>query len=174
MEEPIGPIRFTAKFNFKKYFVLLLWAGRSGVLGFDSRLGLGILLFTTTSRTALGPTKPPIQWVPGVPSLGVKRPGREADHSPPSSAQYTFIAWCSVKKTGTNLLTCTIFSSETTHKRSSIVRDGTKIIFSTTLLKHRSFSEQVSSVLKLRYLIHGTEMVNSRLVCDPRNELSPC
>jgi hypothetical protein len=28
--------------------------------------GLGISLFTTASRTALGPTQPPIQWVPGV------------------------------------------------------------------------------------------------------------
>jgi hypothetical protein len=58
-----------------------------GVLGFDSRRGLGIYLFTTASRTALGPTQPPIQWVPGVHSLGVKRPGREADHSPRSSAE---------------------------------------------------------------------------------------
>jgi hypothetical protein len=31
--------------------------------------------------------QPPIQWVPGVLSLGVKRPGSEADHSPPSSAE---------------------------------------------------------------------------------------
>jgi len=46
-----------------------------------------VFLFTTASRTALGPTQPPIQWVPGVLSLGVKRPGREADHSPPSSAE---------------------------------------------------------------------------------------
>jgi hypothetical protein len=38
-----------------------------------------------TSRTALGPSQPSIQWVPGALSLGVKRPGREADHSPPSS-----------------------------------------------------------------------------------------
>jgi hypothetical protein len=53
-----------------------------GVLGFDSRQGLGIFFFTTASRTALGPTQPPIQWVPGALSLGVKRPGREADHSP--------------------------------------------------------------------------------------------
>jgi hypothetical protein len=45
------------------------------------------VLFTTASRTALGPTQPPIQWVPGSLSLGVKRPGREADHSPPSSAE---------------------------------------------------------------------------------------
>jgi hypothetical protein len=38
--------------------------------------------FFTACRPALGPTQPPIQWVPGV-----KRPGREADHSPPSSAE---------------------------------------------------------------------------------------
>jgi hypothetical protein len=42
----------------------------------------GFSLSATASRTA----QPPIQWVPGNPSLGVKRPGREADHSPPSSA----------------------------------------------------------------------------------------
>jgi hypothetical protein len=58
-----------------------------GVLGFDSRRGLGIFLFTTACRTALGPTKPPIQWLPGALSLGVERPGREADHSPLSSAE---------------------------------------------------------------------------------------
>jgi len=28
-----------------------------------------------------------IQWVTGALSLGVKQPGREADHSPPSSAE---------------------------------------------------------------------------------------
>jgi hypothetical protein len=58
-----------------------------GVLGFDSRRGLGIFLFTTASRTALGPTQPPIQWVTGALSLGIKRQGREADYSPPSSAE---------------------------------------------------------------------------------------
>jgi hypothetical protein len=39
------------------------------------------------SRTALGHTQPPIQWVPGTLSSAVKQPGREADHSPPSSAE---------------------------------------------------------------------------------------
>jgi hypothetical protein len=58
-----------------------------GVLGFDSLRGLGIFIFTTVSRTALGPTQPPIQWVPWALSLGVKRTGRKADHSPPSSAE---------------------------------------------------------------------------------------
>jgi hypothetical protein len=57
------------------------------ILGFDSRRGLGIFLFTTAPRTALGPTEPPIQWVPRALSLEVKRPGREADHSPPSTAE---------------------------------------------------------------------------------------
>jgi hypothetical protein len=84
-----------------------------GVLGFDSLRGLRIFLFTTASRTALRPTQPPIQWVPGVLSMGLKRSGREADHSPPSSAevkewvelylylpQFAFMAWCSVKAQG--------------------------------------------------------------------------
>jgi hypothetical protein len=67
---------------------------------------------TTACRTALGSTQPPIQWVPGALSLGVKRPGREADHSPPSNTevknacsytstpQYVFMAWCLVKAQG--------------------------------------------------------------------------
>jgi hypothetical protein len=40
-----------------------------------------------SSRLALGSTQPPIQWVPGTISLGLKRPVREADHSPPTSAE---------------------------------------------------------------------------------------
>jgi hypothetical protein len=48
---------------------------------------LGFFLFITASRMALGPTQPPIQWVPEALSLGVKRPGRETDHSPLSSAE---------------------------------------------------------------------------------------
>jgi hypothetical protein len=48
---------------------------------------LGIFLFTTMSSTDLGPIQPPIQWVPGALSLGVKWLGCEADHSSPSSAE---------------------------------------------------------------------------------------
>jgi hypothetical protein len=81
-----------------------------GVLGFDSQRWLGIFPITA-SRTALGPNQPPIQWVPGALSLGIKRPRCEADHSPPSSAevkervelylhQHSFMAWCSTKAQG--------------------------------------------------------------------------
>jgi hypothetical protein len=55
---------------------------------FFSNPGRGkIFLFFTMSRPALRPTHPPIQWVPGALSPGAKRPGRKADHSPPSSAE---------------------------------------------------------------------------------------
>jgi hypothetical protein len=50
--------------------------------------GRGWEVFTTTSRSDLEPTQPPIQWVAGAVSVGVKRPGREADHSPPSSSEF--------------------------------------------------------------------------------------
>jgi hypothetical protein len=67
--------------------IKIIYNERIGVLGFNSRRGLGIFLFSTASRTALGPTQSPIQWLPGTLSLGVKRPGRETDHSPPSSTE---------------------------------------------------------------------------------------
>jgi hypothetical protein len=49
--------------------------------GFESRKSSEF--FTTAYKPALGPTQPPIQWVPGAFSLGIKLPEREADHSPP-------------------------------------------------------------------------------------------
>jgi hypothetical protein len=60
-------------------------------------------------------TQPPIQWVPGALSLGVKRQGRETDHSPPTSAEikkawiytatppYAFMALCLINKHRENL-----------------------------------------------------------------------
>jgi hypothetical protein len=42
----------------------------------------------SASISALGPTQPPVQWVPRALSPGVKeRLGRGGDHSPPSSAE---------------------------------------------------------------------------------------
>jgi len=69
-----------------------------------------VIYLLTASRPPLGPTQPSIQRVLGALSLGVKRPGREAAHSPPSIAevenvwsytftpQYAFMVWRSVKK----------------------------------------------------------------------------
>jgi hypothetical protein len=82
---------------------------------FESWQGLGIFLSTTAYRPVLGPTHPPTQWEPRALPLGVKQPGHETDHSPHlvlrsrmSGAihplpQYPFMAWCSVKSTGTAL-----------------------------------------------------------------------
>jgi hypothetical protein len=60
---------------------------QTGRPGFDSRQGQEILLFSTGPRPSLGPTQPPIQWVPGALSPGVKRSGRLAGHLLPSSAE---------------------------------------------------------------------------------------
>jgi hypothetical protein len=54
--------------------------------GLDSR-GVGVRVpvgtrFFSSPRHADPPTQPPIQWVLGALSPGVKRPEREADHSP--------------------------------------------------------------------------------------------
>jgi hypothetical protein len=64
----------------KLYWVLFWWIMTSDLLNYCSSDNLYIS-FT------LGPTQPPIQWLPGALSLGVKRPGREADHSPPTNAE---------------------------------------------------------------------------------------
>jgi hypothetical protein len=77
-------------FNFSKgcsssdSVVIKLWTGH---LEFDSWQGLGFFLLATVSRLAVGPTQPPIQWVPEVLSPGVKWLGHVADHSLPSSAK---------------------------------------------------------------------------------------
>jgi hypothetical protein len=59
--------------------------------GFDSRQ-CKIFLFSTKSRSTLGPTQPPIQKVPGALSPRVKWQRREAEHSTPFSVE--------VKKSG--------------------------------------------------------------------------
>jgi hypothetical protein len=43
--------------------------------------------YSTESRPALGPTQPPVQWVPKALPTRVVQPGSEADHSPLSSAK---------------------------------------------------------------------------------------
>jgi hypothetical protein len=76
-------------FNYCSWIAQLYSSGFwAGLLGFSSWEGQEIFLFSTASRLALGTSQPPIQWVPGPLSLGVKPPGREADHSHPCSANF--------------------------------------------------------------------------------------
>jgi hypothetical protein len=41
-----------------------------------------ILPVASVSRPALGPTQPPVPWVPEILSPAKAQPGRDADHSP--------------------------------------------------------------------------------------------
>jgi hypothetical protein len=80
--------------NFEALLYMNRSRGSSGSIvsdyGLDDRAigvrfpaGQRIFPVASVSRPALGPTQPPVQWVSGVLSLGVKaRPGRDADHSP--------------------------------------------------------------------------------------------
>jgi hypothetical protein len=75
-------------------------------VGVGVRVPIGPRIFSTSSRLAQEPTKAPIQWSLEALSVGVKGPGREADHSFPtgagvknawnctSSPPYVFMAWC--------------------------------------------------------------------------------
>jgi hypothetical protein len=44
-------------------------------------------IISDSPTPALGSTQPPIQWLSGALSPGVKRTGREADHSPPTTVE---------------------------------------------------------------------------------------
>jgi hypothetical protein len=59
--------------------------------GVGVRVAVGSRIF---SSPRLESTQPPIQWVPEALSPGVKRSGREADHSPPASAEDNKIWIC--------------------------------------------------------------------------------
>jgi hypothetical protein len=123
MTERLQTIRYDVSTNLSTHAELLQLSKNKASLvsimtrlrdarpGFDSWHGQERVsfFFTTASRPVLGPTQPPIQWVPWVPCPGKKRLGREADHSPPSSTEvrnvwnYTsttpcaFMAWYFVK-----------------------------------------------------------------------------
>jgi hypothetical protein len=56
------------------------------VVGVPSPARYKVFLFSVSSRPVLGPTQLPIQWAPGALAPGVKRPGRETDHSLPTIA----------------------------------------------------------------------------------------
>jgi hypothetical protein len=51
----------------------LVTGSTTGPFRLDPRQGQRIFPLSSVSRPALGPTQPPVQWVPGVLSLGLKR-----------------------------------------------------------------------------------------------------
>jgi hypothetical protein len=66
------------------------WLSRysDGLNGRDSIPGkCKVSTFYKSSIPVLGPIQPPIQWVPRAVSQGIKRPGCEDNHSPPSSTE---------------------------------------------------------------------------------------
>ena len=69
------------KLLFSSGIILITGCGLDGP-GIESRWGRD---FPHLSRPALGPTQPPVQWIPGF-FRGKERPGRDADFSTPSSA----------------------------------------------------------------------------------------
>jgi hypothetical protein len=60
---------------------------RAGWRGFNSREGQEIFLHSTASRPGSGAHSASYPIRSGVFPLGANRPGRAADHSPPSSAE---------------------------------------------------------------------------------------
>jgi hypothetical protein len=62
--------------------------------------------FLQKSITTLGNT----QWVSGAACPGIKRPGREADHSPPSSDEVTHHSYTLLAYAGTTLPFTVIFT----------------------------------------------------------------
>jgi hypothetical protein len=57
------------------------------------RNGLTKIVLPALRRSGCYECHTPMQWVPGALSPGIKRPGREADQSPPSSAEVKN-EWC--------------------------------------------------------------------------------
>jgi len=96
--------------------VTRLWTGRPE---FDCQQGQGFILFATASKRNSGPIQPPVEWAPWLLFPGVKRPGRETEHSFSSSdevknpwsdkslPQYVFMALSFVKCRDNFTFTCT-------------------------------------------------------------------
>jgi hypothetical protein len=138
---------------FSIHGIVHMW-GRDSSVGIATDYGLddpGIESrrernFSHTSRPALGSTQPPAQWIPGS-FPGVKRPGRGADHPPPSSAE--------VKKSRVILLP---------HSWPSGLLRGT---FTFTFF-FQCCVQQLAVEVLLRNMMHGTydvKMLSCSLEC---------
>jgi len=94
----------------RRYSVSIVARIRAGRPGFDFQQGQRTFLFATASRLAVRLTQPPIKWVPGPLSSGIKWPGlkmtthfylaltlRMCGRSYISTPSYILMAWCLVK-----------------------------------------------------------------------------
>jgi hypothetical protein len=86
-------LTYVFPFYFLYLYVLFCFLLPTGygldVRGVGVRVPVWSRIFSSSCRPdcPLGSTHPPIKWVPGTLSPGVKRRGRETDHSPPTSAE---------------------------------------------------------------------------------------
>jgi hypothetical protein len=82
----VGPNAIENRMNYSQRTRYRDWLRARRPRGRSSSPGR-VKNFLHVVHTGSGSTQPPIQWVPGVLSQRVKRPGREADHSPQASAE---------------------------------------------------------------------------------------
>jgi hypothetical protein len=82
---PLYPMDMRA--GYLSQYSVWLRAGRPGNRGSIPGRGERIYPLASVSRMALGPIQPRVQWVPEVLSSAKARPGRDAKHSPPPSAE---------------------------------------------------------------------------------------
>jgi hypothetical protein len=111
--------------------------------------------FSMSSRGALGSTKSPTQWVLGAFSPGVNRPEREADHSPPISAE--------VKKTWVYTYTSTPYMSSCRSDYLVKYRDNFAL---TSRETHYDFTKRINRLMMFRktnvvYCENYTERINT-------------
>jgi hypothetical protein len=98
----ISQFKITRSVNIKIHCILFLacmlcWVAgiaqwysdglRAGWSGVRVQIEVGNVLFPHRIRIGSGPTQPPIPWVLGALSLGIKGQECEADHSPSSSVE---------------------------------------------------------------------------------------
>jgi hypothetical protein len=129
---------------------------------FETRRGLGIFLFITSSRLALVPTLLPIQGVQWAISLGVKRPGCEAGHSPPSRTRGAnlhssyMLSWRGTRGTGT-MLPLPIY------KKIQTILNLYMYCVNKTLLSFSTWLELNMNVTKSQFIIcHSLKSRDSR------------
>jgi hypothetical protein len=84
----VRTINVTVLESFVIAFVMLYVSdSTTGRSGFDPRQGQRIFPLTSVSRPAVRPTRPPVQWVPGVLSPGKRAAGAWRWPLTPSSAE---------------------------------------------------------------------------------------